>query len=98
MSDAFVARANNFFVGPQGQLSGEDQSKTNPVAAAVTNLSLTQRTFDVKESLEWLLGPEEEHLHTEEKSAIRERRFDLLLWLLNLEPRLGHYGGDPQSA
>lgn len=98
VTDSFVVRSNGngFYVGPQNPtpLHGEETAITH-VAAAVNNLSLTQRTFDVRESLEWLLGPEEDTLHSDDKLAIRERRFDLLLWLLNLEPRLGHYGGDP---
>lgn len=101
VTDSFVVRSNGngFYVGPQNPtpLHSEDTALTN-MAAAVNNLSLTQRTFDVKESLEWLLGPEEDTLQCDDKLAIRERRFDLLLWLLNLEPRLGNYGGDPQPG
>lgn len=101
MTDPFVVRSNSFYAGPlkPTPLHSEDLAKTNMVSAAVNNLSLTN-TLDVKESLEWLLGPEEDAtLQCEDKLAVRERRFDLLLWLLNLEPRLGNYGGgDPQPG
>jgi hypothetical protein len=95
VTDPFVVRSSNFYAGVPAQtpLHGEDLAKTNSVSAPVNNFVLTQKTLDVKESLEWLLGPEEEQLHCDEKLAVRERRFDLLLWLLNLEPRLGNYGG-----
>ncbi len=101
MTDSFVVRSNSFYAGALNPtpLHSEDPAKTTLVSAAV-NSSLTQNTLDVKESLEWLLGTEEDaHLPSEEKLAKRERRFDLLLWLMNLEPRLGNYGGgDPQPG
>ncbi len=53
-------------------------------------------SLDLRESLELLIGAEEEHmLPTDERLVRRERRFDLLVWLLNLEPRLGPYGHEP---
>lgn len=58
--------------------------------------SPSTRHLDLRESLEWLLGaaPEQEDLDipADEKSARRNRRMDLLLWILNLEPRLAPYG------
>lgn len=64
--------------------------------AANQAASYGSRHLDVRESLEWLLGPAPDHeeldMAPEEKSALKDRRMDLLLWILNLEPRLAPYG------
>lgn len=99
VTDAFVAKSSSFYAGPLKvtPLHGEDVAKA-ALANATVNVSMAPK-LDAKESLEWLLGTEEDaHLPTDEKLAKRERRFDLLIWLLNLEPRLGNYGGDPQPG
>jgi hypothetical protein len=50
----------------------------------------------LRDALEWLLGPatnpEDDHMSHEEKNARSNRRMELLMWLLNLEPRLAPYG------
>ncbi len=53
------------------------------------------RNINLRDALEWLLGnhaADEEHsLTEEERSARKERRTELLVWLMNLEPRLSPY-------
>lgn len=52
--------------------------------------------MNLRDALEWLLGsatnPEDDHMSHEEKSARSNRRMELIMWLLNLEPRLAPYG------
>ncbi len=54
-----------------------------------------ERNINLKDALEWLLGThtaDEEHvLSDEERIARKERRVELLVWLMNLEPRLSPY-------
>ncbi|MCA9805639.1 MAG: hypothetical protein KC777_26895 [Cyanobacteria bacterium HKST-UBA02] len=52
------------------------------------------REIDLKEALEWLLGSPENHdleMSENERRARKERRLDLLIWLMNLELRLSPY-------
>lgn len=55
------------------------------------------RNINLRDAIEWLLGnqnhaSDEEHsLTDEERSARKERRKELLVWLMNLEPRLSPY-------
>lgn len=57
------------------------------------------RNINLKDALEWLLGTtgsDEEHALTEdERAARKERRVELLVWLMNLEPRLSPYSSEP---
>jgi hypothetical protein len=92
--DSFVANNNGFNSAAANAAEDEHASQHNYVDA---NMSF-HPTLDVKESLEWLLGAEEESLLPNDERVIRrERRVDLLVWLLNLnlEPRLGPYGAEP---
>ena len=93
MVDSFVANTSGFNSAASNG-ANEHEGQHNYVEATV-NMSF-QPSLDVKESLEWLLGAEDESLlPTDERLIRRERRVDLLVWLLNLnlEPRLGPYGG-----
>jgi hypothetical protein len=87
--DSFVAKSNGFNSVPVQEYG----SQHNYVETDA--LSFEPR-MDMKESLELILGAEDENrLPSDERLVRRERRFDLLVWLLNLnlDPRLGPYGG-----
>jgi hypothetical protein len=53
------------------------------------------KEINLREALEWLLGSPEPHqevqLSDEEKESRKERRMDLLMWIMNLEMRLSPY-------
>ncbi|MDZ4836117.1 MAG: hypothetical protein SGJ27_20250 [Candidatus Melainabacteria bacterium] len=53
------------------------------------------REVNLREALEWLLRNPEGHevpqVNEEEKTRRKERKVDLLIWLLNLELRLSPY-------
>jgi hypothetical protein len=53
------------------------------------------KEINLREALEWLLGSPEAshdvHLSDEERATRKERRMDLLMWLMNLELRLSPY-------
>ena len=51
------------------------------------------KEINLREALEWLLGsPDPDEQYSEEEKAIRrERRLDLLMWIMNLEVRLSAY-------
>jgi hypothetical protein len=94
--DSLVANSNGF--NSAANAAEGEQASRNYVVEAGANMSFHPRRLEVKESLEWLLGAEEESLLPNDERLIRrERRTDLLVWLLNLnlEPRLGPYGAEP---
>ena len=96
MVDSFVANTNGF-TSAAAKTAEDEQASQHNYVEALPNMSFQPR-LEVKESLEWLLGAEEESLLPNDERLIRrERRVDLLVWLLNLnlEPRLGPYGAEP---
>jgi hypothetical protein len=58
-----------------------------------TSAGASGHHINLREALEWLLGsPQDDQFSHEDKAARRNRRMELLVWLLNLEPRLAPYG------
>jgi len=98
VTDSFAARGNSFQQGASLDWNDNnfEPSPTSNTPMAAGNNSPATRHLDLRESLEWLLGATPEHedldMPADEKSARRNRRMDLLLWILNLEPRLAPYG------
>jgi hypothetical protein len=97
VSDSITAGSNNFWL-PKNQ--EEEQTNFEPQKEGLSSLRSvnaagTGHHLNLREALEWLLGSphnEDDHLTHEDKAARRNRRMELLLWLLNLEPRLAPYG------
>ena len=78
-------RKEDYPSSPQAQIRSHAQSLAEP-----------PREINLREALEWLLGssdaPEMHQLTEEEKLSRKERRMELLIWLMNLELRLSPYG------
>lgn len=97
MSDPITARTNSLFLNnTQDQ---EPQSCFEPQGPGSLLRSSPQphhHSLNLRDALEWLLGsttnPEDDHMSHEEKNARSNRRMELIMWLLNLEPRLAPYG------
>ena len=50
------------------------------------------REINLRDALDWLLGSDVDgNLPLEEQTVRKERRVDLLIWLMNLELRLSPY-------
>jgi hypothetical protein len=97
VSDWIIANANPFCLpGEPDQEKSKTEAKSNESAHPRTGVAgNTVPHLNLREALEWLLGAPHTHdddLSHEEKAARRNRRMELLLWLLNLEPRLAPYG------
>lgn len=98
MTDSITVKSNAFAAYSQN----EEQTNFEPPHsdanqnARVQNTAAPGHHLNLREALEWLLGThahhEEEKIPHDEKEARRNRRMDLLMWLLNLEPRLAPYG------
>lgn len=95
MSDSTIARSNQFLL-----TSKQDQEQTNfepqsdGIPARLQNCQPNHH-LNLRDALDWLLGSnshDDDGLSLDDKTARRNRRMDLLLWLLNLEPRLAPYG------
>jgi len=97
MSDYLVTSVGKDFVDRSDR--DDLKSSTTPPPAATPIHASKHTTFDLRESLDWLLraDADEEIISPEEGTIRRERRFELLLWLLHLEPRLGPYP-EPQVS
>jgi hypothetical protein len=101
VTDSIIASTNSFFAGNNDQereqtsLERHSHSAASRVNAAAAS-NPHHKPLNLREALEWLLGsapnPEEDDLSHEDKTARSNRRMELLLWLLNLEPRLAPYG------
>ena len=91
-----------FFFSPNAQPGTTQQWQTTARAAAITSTEETEGTqtsaeVNLRDALDWLLGAESEEsnevpLSAEDRQEIRNRRTDLLIWLMNLEQRLSPYG------
>ena len=87
VTDSLIVQGNSYTPNTGAALS---ESASSSVVSH-TNAE-PSKVLDLRESLEWLLGSDGDiGLSHEKKSANRERRVDLLIWLLNLESRLGPY-------
>jgi len=98
VSDPTTARTNSFFLNNNAQ-DQDGQSSFEPQGPGSLLRPSTQphhHSLNLRDALEWLLGaatnPEDDHMSHEEKSARSNRRMELMMWLLNLEPRLAPYG------
>jgi hypothetical protein len=86
VSDDSILNSASALLSGQFTFDASASEKENP------NDPLKTKQLDLKESLEWLLGSDDDFsLPQEERSMRRERRFELLLWILNLELRLNPY-------
>ncbi len=100
MSDSIIARSNAFYATTGSQKHEQtnfDPQHTDGHHVRQSNAGSTGHQLNLRDALEWLLGShapkdEEGALSHEEKAARRNRRMELLMWLLNLEPRLTPYG------
>jgi len=78
------------------QLPAADSwQKESYTAPHLKQVEEPNKEINLREALEWLLGnPEvtqEVQLSEEERASRKERRMDLLMWLMNLELRLSPY-------
>ncbi len=89
MTDFLVSQSNS------AGLSASDWQTESFAPQRQSEQSDSSREINLREALEWLLGSPEAindmHLSDEEKSTRKERRVDLLIWLMNLELRLSPY-------
>ncbi|HEY9776024.1 MAG TPA: hypothetical protein V6C81_19835 [Planktothrix sp.] len=98
MTDSIFASTNAFFAGSPNNNNDDDREQTSfePQGSGLLSRATGGHHLNLRDALEWLLGsapnPEDEELSHEEKAARSNRRMDLLMWLLNLEPRLAPYG------
>lgn len=79
---------------PQAQLPASDTWQKESCILQQQQATEPTREINLREALEWLLGSPETHevlLSDEEKERRKERRMDLLIWLMNLELRLSPY-------
>lgn len=87
MSDFSAATSNVSGFVPEAAAKHENHKSTTSEEQG--------RNINLKDALEWLLGThgsDEDHiLSDEERVARKERRVELLVWLMNLEPRLSPY-------
>jgi hypothetical protein len=96
LSDSTIARSNAFCV-TSNQQEQTNFEPTHHDGSGVRSSGAAQPShpLHLRDALEWLLGSQphpEDALSHEEKTARQTRRTDLLIWLLNLEPRLAPYG------
>ncbi len=77
----FVATTSNSF-SPQGDSDWQDKAYSRP--------DLHEAEIDLSGAFDWLISPETE-VTVEPEESVRERRLDLLIWLMNLELRLSPY-------
>ncbi len=88
MTDFLVSQSNS-----AGFSASDWQSES--YAHQRSSESESAREINLREALEWLLGSPDAcidaHLSDEEKANRKERRMDLLIWLMNLELRLSPY-------
>ncbi len=94
MSDPITARTNSLFLN--NSQDKDQQSSFEPGSLLRPSTQTNHHSLNLRDALEWLLGPttnpEDDHMSHEEKNARSNRRMELLMWLLNLEPRLAPYG------
>lgn len=89
VTDSIIAGTSSFFSGTT--TSDRDQTSFDPNRVSRPG----SRPLNLRDALEWLLGAppsEDDVLSQEERASRRNRRMELLVWLLNLEPRLAPYG------
>lgn len=88
MTDFLVSPPNNVAALPASDTWQNESYKAQPESPEAKEINL-------REALEWLLGNSEPHqemqLTEEEKANRKERRMDLLMWIMNLEMRLSPY-------
>lgn len=98
MTDSIFASTNAFFAGNNNNKNDDEREQTTfePQGAGILARASGGHHLNLRDALEWLLGsapgPDDEELSHEDKAARSNRRMELLLWLLNLEPRLAPYG------
>lgn len=89
MTDFLVSQSNSL-----GVSASDWQSETYSHQKQSQDAEST-REINLREALEWLLGSPEAgidmQLSDEERANRKERRMDLLIWLMNLELRLSPY-------
>ncbi|MBZ0187047.1 MAG: hypothetical protein K8F91_12440 [Candidatus Obscuribacterales bacterium] len=96
MTDFLVSTQNQAQIGT-GSNSQYRQSHIYNPADSLDHAQKNEREVDLREALEWLLGPADSPdpaISASELMERKERRLDLLIWLMNLELRLSPYG-DP---
>jgi hypothetical protein len=95
VSDSTVARSNQFHLTGNQQTDFEPQADGSSNRLQASQNQTPHHHLNLRDALDWLLGGvhhDEEELSQDDKTARRHRRMDLLMWLLNLEPRLAPYG------
>jgi hypothetical protein len=95
VTDSIFASANSFFANNANN-DEREQNSFEPPSNGILARSSSTNHLNLRDALEWLLGsapnPGDEELSHEDKAARSHRRMELLIWLLNLEPRLAPYG------
>jgi len=96
VSDSTTARTNSFFLNNDQDKTQASFEPHGPGNLLRVSTQSHHHSMNLRDALEWLLGsatnPEDDHMSHEEKSARSNRRMELIMWLLNLEPRLAPYG------
>jgi hypothetical protein len=94
VTDFLVSQTNNAASLPASDTWQKESYTTHLIAHPEVSAE-SSKEINLREALEWLLGsPEPNHdlqLSEEERASRKERRLDLLMWIMNLEVRLTPY-------
>lgn len=90
----FLVSQTNITAGLPASDTWQNESYTTHLKAQA-EATPEAKELNLREALEWLLGSAEptteSNLTEEEKANRKERRMDLLMWIMNLELRLSPY-------